>query len=290
MAEDRTAVVIDEMDLNAIPSTPEEDEAWALAMGEEPKKAAPKAGNEEAGEKPDGGEGDTKAPEAPENGEKPKAPEPPEVEHWQKVARDNQAWGTRLAQEKAELEKRLAALEAKAKEAPPKADELPPEAQKFLADWPEAKAALDHVAKASREAAVREAEERLAPKLAQVEAFIAEQTFMQSVTRGYMDDKGVRVPGHVDAPEIVASPEFEAWMRKSGRNPQMTAAEAIQALGDYKREAASKAVAAHDTAAQAKRVRLTEAAGGAVPADRRKGPTVTRSDEDEMWALATKDQ
>ena len=58
---------------------------------------------------------------APDVDSQPAAPEP--IVDWQKRATDNQAWATRLAQEKSELEARLAGLEAQAQPDSPEYDE-----------------------------------------------------------------------------------------------------------------------------------------------------------------------
>lgn len=273
-----------------VPVTPEEDEAWALAMGEKPKAGPAPEKKEEP--KPEG-EPEPAKEEAKEE-PKPAEPKPDDDKaRLEKMVRDNQAWATRLAQENADLKKRIEAqkpLEAPKPE-PVALDvaALPDDAKRFLTDFPEARAALEHVARITRETVLKEMDAKVSQQLAvipQLQQFIGQQQFMQELVSGAVDETGARVPGHTDAVEIVNSPEFQNWLVETGRNPEMRSVQAIKAIGEYKKQAAALATSAHDKAAREKAARLKEAAGGALPNDKRKTTGVSKDDLEDAWDLA----
>lgn len=170
-----------------------------------------------------------------------------ELEKLKQQVDDNKAWGTRLAQENAELKKLVEAgvtSGEKDGEQPDASGGAPPEVLDYFESDPAAMKALSYLV-----------EKQVAERLAGVKDYgqdvevmrdrIAQLNFERALSNGVMTETGF-IPGHPDAPQVINSQPYREWFAvESVKNPGIlrvsSPIEAIGVLDRYKEFRAKQA-------------------------------------------------
>jgi|GEM_PF-5596103 len=182
---------------------------------------------------------------------------PASTEELQRQMEANKAWGTRLAQENAELRKKLGgAPPAKSdgqgvtdgQDSGGDADALPDDIAAYLGDDP----MFEKAANAIAERIVKQRFGDFDPSaVGDVNDRLMQLEFERGVTAGSYGSDGQYVKGHSDAYSIMNSPEYQSWFdTESKLDPTLTQISdpiaAIRVLDRYKEHAAKQGAEAHD--------------------------------------------
>lgn len=218
-----------------------------------------------------------------------------ELEKLKQQVDDNKAWGTRLAQENAELKKLVeagVATDAQAKKTPEASDAVPPEVLEYFDSDPAAMKALSYLVEkqvAERLASVKD----YGSDVTDIRGMVQQLNFEQAVTRGMVTETGF-VSGHSDALQVMATQDYRDWFAvESVKNPAVlrvsSPVEAIGVLDRYKEFAAKRAADAATVNPQ--KDALENMMKGAVPKGThvaKKGPDVKDMSDDEAFEAGTK--
>lgn len=243
----------------------------------------------------------------PEEKQDTKEPEPEtptleslqaENERLRKEAKDHQAFARKESEKRSEFEKRLTELETKQPAPDPLAD-APEKVKEFLADNPEVKDIVSRMADhtISQRLGGMKPEEVLQQQQTMNES-MGQMRFMNTISWGYVDDKGQTVSGHPDAFSIVNSPEFHKFAESQNTDiSHITSADAINLITKFKTNKAAAATAEHDAKNGKKARENAQAIAGAAGSmtgtgthDTGKSPSDANKTEDDWFNEGAKEE
>lgn len=197
--------------------------------------------------------------------EQPKPDEKEErIKTLEKALEDTKSWGTKSAQELADLKREIAELKAKTPEPEP---EPPEEVKKFYEDYPEMKKAVEWEAKRLFKGNQPAAE--IAPQIiGQLVNNIGLMTFQDAVRNGFEPEAGKWMEGHADGIRIMRSKEFNEWLTKEKidvSTPEFNQpSKAIEVISRFKEAKVKGALSEKDRSEAKEKEEKRDAAGAII--------------------------